>query len=318
MASSKLLPAAVNDDGGVAVVGEPQAVAGDERAGPHQGEVHEQRHRDAGDVERVGGDLVALQGEQHDDGEEQSVEGDGSDAGQEGVLVPVGAFAGLADGAGQEPGEQWDAQEDEHRLGDGPHRHVEVCGVEAEPARQHRQVEPAEHAVRGDLEQRVEGHQDRGELAASTGQVVPDEDHGDAAGQADDDEAGAQLGQVGEEHPGEGEHQQRSDEPVEDERQADGAVVGQLVAEVAVADLGQDRVHHGEQPDGDRQRDGVDLDALERRVQVRDQPAQQQAGGHGQADPHRAGTGRGWRAWRSPSRCRWRSPCRSGRGRARR
>ena len=71
------------------------------------------------------------------------------------------------------------------------------------------------------------------------------------------------------------------------EGQAEGAAVGELVAEVAVADLGQHRVHHGQQPDGDRQRDGVDLDALEGGVQVRDQPAQHQAGGHGEPDPHR-------------------------------
>ena len=119
------------------------------------------------------------------------------------------------------------------------------------------------------------------------GEVVPDEDHGDAAGEADDDQAGAQLGEVGEEHPGEGEHQQRADHPVQDERDAQGAAVGELVADVRVADLGQDRVHHRQQPDGDRQRDGVDLDALERVVEIGDQPAQAEAGGHGQADPQR-------------------------------
>ena len=39
--------------------------------------------RDARDVEGVVGDLVALQGEEHDDGEQQAVEGDRADAGKE-------------------------------------------------------------------------------------------------------------------------------------------------------------------------------------------------------------------------------------------
>ena len=102
-----------------------------------------------------------------------------------------------------------------------------------------------------------------GELSAPAGQVVPDEDHRDAAGEADDDQPGAQLGQVRQEHPREGEHQRGPDDPVQHQGQTQGAAVGQLVADVAVADLGQDRIHHGQQPDRDRQRDGVDLDALE-------------------------------------------------------
>ena len=40
------------------------------------------------------------------------------------MLVPVGALAGFADGAGEEPGGEGDAQEDEHGLGDVPDRDV--------------------------------------------------------------------------------------------------------------------------------------------------------------------------------------------------
>ena len=207
--------------------------------------------------------------------------------GRKRLLVPLPASAGLADGAGEEAGEQREAEEDEHRLGDGPDRDVEVGGVEAEPVGKHRQVEPAEHGVHDDLEERVDGDEDGRQFPAAAGQVVPDEDHGDAAGQPDDDQAGAQLGQVGQEHPGEGEHQQRPDQPVQHQRQGEGATVGQLVAEMAVADLGQDGVHHRQQPDGDGQRDGVDLDALEAVVEVGDQAAEQQPAGHGQTDPDR-------------------------------
>ena len=82
-----------------------------------------------------------------------------------------------------------------------------------------------------------------------------------------------QLGQVGEEHPREGEHQQRTDQPVEDQREARGCAGRRARRRRGVADLGQHRVHHRQQADRDRQRDRVDLDPLEAVVQVRDQPA---------------------------------------------
>ena len=89
--------------------------------------------------------------------------------------------------------------------------------VEPEPVREDGQVEPAEHREHDDLEHRVDRHQHGGQLAAAVGEVVPDEDHRDAAGEAHDDQPGAQLGQVGEEHPGQGEHEQRADHPVQDQ-----------------------------------------------------------------------------------------------------
>ncbi len=91
-----------------------------------------------------------------------------------------------------------------------------------------------------------------GGFAVAASEVVPDEHHGDAAGEADDDQTGAVLGQVGEEQPGESEHEGGPDHPVEDEGGAHELAVGGDLADLGVADLGQYRVHHGEQPDGDR------------------------------------------------------------------
>src|SRR3546814_4076208 len=69
------------------------------------------RSRDAGHVERLGCDGVALQGEEHDDREQQAVEGDRADPGQEAVLVPVDALAALADDPAQVAGEQRHTEE---------------------------------------------------------------------------------------------------------------------------------------------------------------------------------------------------------------
>jgi len=59
------------------------------------------------------------------------------------------------------------------------------------------QVEVTEQGEGQDLEDRIERHQDGGRLPVPAGEVVPDKDHGDAAGQAHEDEAGAVSGLVG-------------------------------------------------------------------------------------------------------------------------
>jgi len=95
-----------------------------------------------------------------------------------------------------------------------------------------------------DLEDGVERDEDRGGLPVPAGEVVPDEDHRDAAGQADDDEAGAVLRQVGQQQPREGEHERGSEDPVEQDRHREQGPVAGDVPELVVADLRQHRVHH--------------------------------------------------------------------------
>ena len=197
------------------------------------------------------------------------------------------ALGPLAEGAGEVPGQQRDAEEDQHGLGDAPHRHVEGGLLEAEPAGQDLEVEVAEERERQDLEDGVDGDQDGGRLPVPAGEVVPDQHHGDAAGQADDDQPGPVLRQVGQQQPRQGEHQRRADDPVEEDRGAQQPGVAGDVAELVVADLRQHRVHHHQQPDRDRQRDRADLDRGEGVVEAGDEAAEQQADDHRDADPHR-------------------------------
>ena len=133
---------------------------------------------------------------------------------------------------------------------------------EAEPAGQHLQVEPAERGEGDDLEHRVDRDQHGGRLPVAAGQVVPDQHHRDAPGQPDDDQAGAVRGLVGENSQA---RVNISAGPItqlstsEETEQRRSPVIG---AHVAVADLGQHRVHHQQQPDGDREATGVDLDGF--------------------------------------------------------
>ncbi len=207
------------------------------------------------------------------------------------LVVPVAAFALQPDPPRQEARDERDAEEDQHRPRDLPDPDLEPLRVEAEPARQHRQVEVAEQRVGGDLEERVEDDEQRGAVAVASCEVVPDQHHRDAARQADDDHAGAVGGLVGEEQPGEREHEQRPDDPGQEERDTEELPVGDAVVldapQLLVAHLRQDRIHHQQQPQRDRQRDRADLELVEAVVQRRDQSPEAEPGRHRKTDPER-------------------------------
>lgn len=119
----------------------------------------------------------------------------------------------------RKPHDEGDAEEDDDVQGDLPQGDVQVLTVaEVQPVGEQIEVEPAEQAEGEDLEDGVERDQDGRGLAVAAGQIVPDDDHGDTAGEADDDQAGAVLRQVGQEDPGQREHDRRSDDPVDDQR----------------------------------------------------------------------------------------------------
>ncbi len=164
---------------------------------------------------------------------------------------------------------------------------LEALGVEAEPARQQRQVEVAEERVGDDLEERVERDEHGRALPVAAGEVVPDEHHRDAAGEADDDHPGAVGGLIGEEQPGQGEHQQRAEDPVERERGTRRATFAPELAELVVPDLGEHRVHHQQEPDGDREADGADAQPVEPVVQLWDQRSEHDPADHRERDPER-------------------------------
>ena len=235
----------------------------------------------------LGGDGLTLQCEEDDDGEQQPVEGERSDSREEPCLVPLDAAGSLTPSAGEISGCQRYAQEDEDDPRDLPHRHVECGGVEAEPAGEELEVEVAQDRVGEDLEDRVERDEYGGGFAVAAGEVVPDQHHRDTAGQPDDDQPGSVLGEIREQQPGQGEHERRADQPVQHERTGHELAVGGDLVDPGVADLGQDRVHHQQQTDRDRQRDGADLDLVEPVVEIGDQPSQTEAERHRQQNPHR-------------------------------
>ena len=158
---------------------------------------------------------------------------------------------------------------------------------EAEERRQLGDEDPGEDAVEEHLEDAVEGHEAGGVLGVAPGQLVPDDHHGDAARQADHDEADHVLGVVVQEDDGQEEHQERADEPVLHEREAEDLVVAEDVAELLVLHLGERRIHHHDEADGDGDVGRAHRPLLDELGQAREGPAEDHADGHGEEDPER-------------------------------
>lgn len=191
----------------------------------------------------------------------------------------------LSDPAGEVAGGERDAEEDQHAAGDLPHGHIQAGLLKAEPPRQHREVEPAESRERDDLEDGVQRDQDGGGLAVAARKVVPDDDHGDTAGQPDDDQARAVLGQIRQEQPRQREHERRSDDPVQQQGGQQQAAVAGDGAEAVVAHFGEDRVHHHEQAERDRQRYAGHGDLGERVPEAGHEAAEAESDGHRGENP---------------------------------
>jgi len=82
-------------------------------------------------------------------------------------------------------------------------------------------------------------------------------------------------------------HERKSDVPKKTRFET---TVVPLAAELLVPHLCEYRVHHQQQPEGNRQRDGADPECVEAIVQARDQRAEPETGCHRHSDPERQKT----------------------------
>ena len=178
-------------------------------------------------------------------------------AGIKRLLVPVPPLDPEQNEPGNHSGKERDAQVDEDALGDGGDRdlgQVNRSEVVTDPGRHNLDEDVGVDGVEEHLEQRVEGDQPRRILRVAPCQVVPDDDHSDAAGKPDQDQPDGVLGLVCQERQGKTEHQEGTDHPVEQERDAENLRVAEDLRQLLVTDLRQRRVHHQDEPEGYRDR----------------------------------------------------------------
>jgi hypothetical protein len=78
-----------------------------------------------------------------------------------------------------------------------------------------------------------------------------------------------------------------SDQPILDERQPEHPLVAEDLMQFLVANFGEWRVHHHDQPDRDRNRCCSHTEAIEERNYARDEPPENDANEHGAENPCR-------------------------------
>ena len=240
-----------------------------ERAGPHDGEVEDERDDHAEGGPEVVQDVVPLVREEHDDRVEQAERREGRDQREEARREERARGEGEEERSGEEACAEGDPEvlsrrsarhsegrgtvctHDEHRNGDVP-----VGNPDIRPSAAHDVDEP--HRIRGiqrDLEYAIQHDEDGAVLCVSARELVPDHDHRDAAREADHDHARAVRREVGQRRPREREHRERAEHPVEQEREEDVCQCSageEQTGQRFVVHFGQDGPHHDDQPDGDR------------------------------------------------------------------
>jgi len=90
-------------------------------------------------------------------------------------------------------GQEGNAEINEDALRDLAHANIDDHAFQANQRRQNGQKEPGVDAVEEHLKNAVEGHQASGVIRVSLRQLVPHNHHGDAAGQADQNQPGSVL-----------------------------------------------------------------------------------------------------------------------------
>src|SRR3546814_6636174 len=102
-------------------------------------------------------------------------------------FIPFVALGFNQPSARQKSSQKRYAEVDQHRLGDGPETDMDDASLKPEQRRQESKEEPRINTEEQDLEDRVERDQRGHILVVAPGKLVPDDDHGNAAGQPDED-----------------------------------------------------------------------------------------------------------------------------------
>lgn len=113
-------------------------------------------------------------------------------------------------------------------------------------------VEDGEGREEDNLEERVKCYENGAVIAVSLGQIRPDQDHGNTSCDANENQSFSKVLPVWEEGPCEADHEERSNDPIQDERYKDLGPEGSFLEEEVEsfeADFAEDRVHHYKEAD---------------------------------------------------------------------
>ena len=153
--------------------------------------------------------------------------------------------------------------------------------------RQYGDKQPGQHGIEQYLKDGIESYQPRRVFAAAAGQVVPDQYHGNAARNANENQPHHVLRLVGQQPDGQQEHERRAKHPVQKQRQANNSDILKNRRQLLVLYLGQRRVHHQNEPQRQGHIHRAHREVVHRLVEAGHEVAQRHAEGHGQEYPER-------------------------------
>ena len=157
----------------------------------------------------------------------------------------------------------------------------------AEPLWKHGNEDPCVEAVEEHLKDAVDGDKSGSVVRVAICQLIPHQDHCDAASDADQDES-AHIGRfAAKEYYGENEHERRPNEPVLDQGESENPLVAEDIAQFLVSDLCQRRKHHDDQPDGNWDIRCSALKALDEPRRAWNEVANGDSNGHCEENPER-------------------------------
>ena len=159
-------------------------------------------------------DIVPLEGEHDQNGEEKENEGEGAYEGHKFFLIPSFTHSLQADKSCEQAGDEGNTQIDEDRLSDLPHGNVHNGSFHSQPAGQDSNKKVGVPGKEKDLEDGIKSHQTGTVFPVAFCKIIPDDDHCDAAGKADEDEPHHVIVMAGKEGRSQSEHEDRPDNPV--------------------------------------------------------------------------------------------------------
>ena len=132
-------------------------------------------------VQRNLNDQVSLEAEHSHDREKQRRESDRAYAGDEAAVIPLLALGAHKEKPCKQAGKERDTQIDENTLRDLHDGDVDRRALPAEHRQKHGNENPCVETVKEDLKDAVECHKTRSVFGVPFGQLVPHDDHCDAA-----------------------------------------------------------------------------------------------------------------------------------------
>ncbi len=159
-----------------------------ERYQEHDQEIDGQWHGNTDNIQGQLDNILALERKHDQNGEQEKYQGEGAYSWNKFFLIPLLAFDFDADKTGNHAAQERNAEIDKNGLGNFLHGYFYNCPLKAEPARHKGNEEIGIYREKNNLENGVKSHQPGAIFPVTISQVVPDNDHGNAAGQADENE----------------------------------------------------------------------------------------------------------------------------------